>query len=768
MSENVKWFKELSKDSIAVAGGKGANLGEMTSAGLPIPPGFVVTAQAYKKFIEGTGIDSDIYMILNNLNVDDSEKLQEASKKIGEIIKSHELPKELKEEIIENYEALDHHENVSEMLERESEPFVAVRSSATAEDLPGASFAGQQATFLNVHGKTRVISAVRDCWASLFTARAIYYRVKNNFEHQKVFIAVVVQRMVNSEKSGIMFSINPTTNDTSDIVIEAVYGLGEAIVSGSVNPDTYIVDKETMKIKSRQIREQSFKLVKDKQGNNVKEEVSEEENKKQTISDEHVIELAKLGKRIEEHYKFPQDIEWAIENEKVYIVQSRAVTTFKKKEEKKESQQFRSAQAEEKIDAKLLLSGEAASPGVASGPVRIIKDASELNKIKQGDVLVTTMTNPDFVPGMKRAAAVITDLGGATCHAAIVSREMGLPCVVGTGKSTSLLKSGDVVTVDGLHGKIYQGNVEIRQEKEEPMKAAETITKVKVNCDLPDFADKAAATGADGIGLLRLEFLIANGGKHPAKFIKEDKDQEYTDMLADGIYKISKYFEGKPVWVRTSDIRTDEYRNLEGGEEEPNEVNPMIGWHAIRRSLDEPRILKAEFAAIKKVHDMGMKNVGVMVPFVIKVEEVKKAKEIMRELGMEPLKEVEFGVMIETPAACWIIKELCEEGISFVSFGTNDLTQCTLGIDRDNARISRLFDEMHPAVLGEIAMVIDTCKKYHVQTSICGQAGSRPEMAEFLVKHGITSISANVDAVHKIKRIVAKAEHDVLEKALHG
>ena len=391
----------------------------------------------------------------------------------------------------------------------------------------------------------------------------------------------------------------------------------------------------------------------------------------------------------------------------------------------------------------------------------------ELNEIQKGDVMVTRMTTPDMVPAMQKAAAIVTDEGGLTCHAAIVSREMGTPCIVGTENATKVLKYGQEVTVHATHGVVYAGKLEEVQPKIEEAKIAApadiiTATQIKVICDLPQFAEKAAATGAEGVGLVRIEIMIANGGIHPAEYIRENKDEDYMKLLMDGLSGLARAFKGKPVWVRTSDIRTDEYRNLKGGDKEPTEDNPMMGWHAIRRGLDEKRILKAEFTAIKRLYDQGIKNIGVMIPFVIRTRELREAKKLMREVGLEPCEDIQFGVMIETPASCWIIDELCKEGICFVSFGTNDLTQLTLGIDRNNERIAGLFDEMHAAVLGEIEKVVSTCQKYGVVTSICGQAGSRPEMAKFLVRIGIDSISANSDAVHSIKEVVARTEKKLL------
>ncbi len=756
----VAWFKDLTKDSIPVAGGKGSNLGEMFNLDLPIPGGFAVTAQTYGKYIEETKIKIKIEEFLKGLNVDDTETLQKTAKKIQELITSTPIPEDMADEIKDSYDLLGTGKDAHDLVEGK-EVFVAVRSSATAEDLPEASFAGQQATYLNVKGKQKVVSAVLACWASLFTARAIYYREKNNFDHNKVLISAIVQKMVNSEQSGIMFTVNPVTNNDKEIVIEAVYGLGEMIVGGEVNPDLYIVNKENKEIKKIEVKKQEIGLFRSEEGQNEKRKIPEDLQMRQIIPDSHVRELARFGKIIEEHYGKPQDIEWAIENDKVYIVQARAVTTFKKQ----------SGQEDESTieEGKILLKGETASSGVYSGQVKIVNDASELSKIEKGDVLVTTMTTPDMVPAMQKAGAIITNEGGMTCHAAIVSREMGTPCIVGTEHATEVLKEGQTVTVHASRGIVYAGKLEIVDKKQETESKQQkthldiiTATDVKVIMDLPDLAERAATTGADGVGLVRLEIMIANGGIHPAEYIRQGKEKDYINLLKEGIGKVAKAFKDKPVWIRCSDMRSDEYRNLEGGDQEPKESDPMIGWHAIRRLLDEPKILRAEFQAIRELHYEGLKNVGVMLPFVIRVDELKQAKEIMRQIGLEPCKAIDFGVMIETPASCWIIEDLCKEGISFVSFGTNDLTQLTLGIDRNNQKIAKLFDEMHPAVLGEIAKVIKTCKKYDVITSICGQAGSRPEMAEFLVHQGVDSISANADAVDEIRRVVAKTEKKLL------
>jgi pyruvate,water dikinase len=776
------WFSEISKEDIAYVGGKGANLGEMFRANLPIPEGFVVTAQTYKEFIEKTNIKDKIIAITEKItDPEDTAKLQDLANEIQKLVLSTEIPNEIKEEMIETYDELCQEAGSASTVKSaeqilnsiktqntntQKEPlFVAVRSSATAEDLPEASFAGQQATFLNIKGREQIVQAVRACWASLFTARAIYYRIRNGFPHDKVLIAVVVQKMVNSDTSGIMFSANPATSDMNEIIIEGGYGLGEAFVGGQVNGDHFEINKTNLEITNKSIQSQDWGYFRDpKTGETKKFNIVENKRALQKITEDQVIQLSKLAIAIENHYQKPQDMEWAIEGNRVYIVQSRAITTMQKVENelKKEKTEIRNTS-----NLNVLVSGRPASPGVAYGPVKKIENASELDKIQKGDVLVTAMTNPDMVPAMERAAAIVTDEGGMTCHAAIVSREMGTPCIVGTENATKILNDGMIITVDATHGHVYEGKIEIEKPVQQiaasvSSEPIETVTKVKVICDLPAYAKRAAEKNPDGVGLTRIEFMIVNAGVHPSKYIKSGREFDYIKILMNGLEGIAKEFLGKPIWVRTSDIRTDEYRNLEGGNEEPHESDPMIGWHGIRRGLDEDGILKAEFKAIKNLHDQGYTNIGIMLPFVIRVEEVQKAKQIMRDIGLEPCKDIEFGVMIETPASCWIIEDLCKEGINFISFGTNDLTQLTLGIDRNNERIASLYDELHPAVLGEIAKVIKVCRKYGVITSICGQAGSNPKMAEFLVKAGIDSISSNVDAIDEIRKTVSITEKKVV------
>ncbi len=752
-----KWFKQLSKNSIPEAGGKGANLAEMFNSGFPVPPGFVVLAETYRKFLAVRKIDKKIEEKLKDLDVEDNERLQKVASEVQGLVMSSSMPNDMQDEIKEFYTYVDAAEEIKNiksahaLLQTTSRDasFVAVRSSATAEDLPGASFAGQQATFVNTLGKEAVVNAVQKCWASLFTARAIYYRVKNNFPHMKVAIAVVVQKQINSDMSGVMFSINPATNNLNQVVIEAIFGLGEAVVSGEVNPNTYVLDKKTGNMVEKDLPGQNFFLTRDAYtGQTIQRNLPKEKQKQQVLNEQQIKFLYKLALNVESHYGTPQDLEWAIEKNQIFLVQTRPVTTLKPQEAEHAS-----------VKAQAILKGLGASPGHATGKVKLVSNVDELDKVEKGDILVTAMTNPDYVPAMQRAVAIVTDEGGITAHAAIVSREMGIPAVVGTKSATKILHDNDTITVDGSTGLVYRGTIQLTEIKPDISAInAKTKIKVKVIMDLPAFAQRAADTNADGIGLLRLEGIIASGKIHPAKYLRDGNVHSYEHLIYDGVKAIATPFKDKPVWVRTSDIRTDEYRDLEGGGLEPTEANPMIGWHAIRRSLDQPELLKAEFRALKSLVDEGFTNLGVMLPFIISHEEIIKAKEIAVEVGLEPQKNIKFGIMVETPAAVLVINELCQAGIDFVSLGTNDLTQTILGVDRGNSNIAKLYDEFNPAVLKAIELVVKTCAKYGVESSICGQAGSNPKMAEFLVRIGIDSISANVDAVAEIRKIVSEIE----------
>lgn len=769
--KDILWFEELDRGSIAEAGGKGANLGEMLKAGFPVPLGFVTTSGAYFKHLDHNNLREPITEMLVTLDVNDTAKLQEISEKIQNMIIDAEMPSDIKEEIKQNYKKLCD-------MRGEEEVYVAVRSSATAEDLPDASFAGQQSTFLNTHGEDGTVKAVKDCWASLFTARAIFYRVQNNFDHMVVGLAVAVQEMVQSEKAGVIFSVNPVNNKKNEIMIEAAYGLGEVVVSGSVTPDTYVLDKDGFKILRKDISKQTWMIIKHK-GENAKAEIKDDMQDKQKIPDEVIIELAKIGDKLEEHYGFPQDVEWAYANGEVYIVQSRPITTLKESKTPKsiEAKILEDLEGNSDVsEAEILLRGLGSSPGFGIGEVNVLASSQDMPKMKKGAILVTDMTTPDFVPAMKKAAAIVTNTGGMTSHAAIVSRELGIPCIVGTQRATDVLKEGMTVTVDGTHGIVYNGKValvDIGAEEECATGAAAaspvTGTKIYVNLADVELSEKTARLPADGIGLLRAEFMVADMGEHPRSMYDDGRENEFIDKLADGLRRFATAFYPRPVVYRTTDFKTNEYRNLKGGGKyEKEEANPMMGYRGAARYIAEPEVFKMELKAIKKVREeFGLSNLWMMVPFVRRIGELRAIKDMMRDVELYQTKDFQLWIMVEVPSTVFIIDEFCEEGIDGVSIGTNDLTQLVLGIDRDNATLATGFDERNSAVYRALEQVIKTTRKYGVTSSLCGQAPSvYPEFAEKLVEFGITSMSVNPDAVERTRKIVASAEQKVMLKYL--
>ncbi len=697
-------------------------------------------------FIKQNGLKEKIDELLEKIDYENTQKLDEISAEIRAMMTNSKMPQKMEEEILESYEALDTRElekakgSALDILKNSTEPvFVAVRSSATTEDLAQASFAGQQDSFLNVKGEKHLIEHIKKCFASLFTSRAIYYRHKKGFEHAKASLAVVVQRMVDSEKSGVIFSKDPTCK-SKNIVIEAVWGLGEGIVSGRITPDKYIISPE-IKILDKKISDKKIEIRRNSAGEKQIVELSPTKSKAQVLNDIQIKELSRIALQLEEHFQKPQDIEFAIERDEIYIVQTRPITTIEGKA--KESPMS--------VTGEVILTGIGASPGIASGKIKIVKGQKELEKIKRGDILVTRMTNPDMVVAMQKASAIVTDEGGMTAHAAIVSREMGIPCVVGTRDATIKLKEGEVITVDGTNGKIYKGKIAEAEPKEILPVKANTKTKIKVIVDLPNFAPRAAKTGLKEVGLTRIEGIIAESGKHPNYYLEKEEVSEYEETIYKGVAGIAKFFE--EVWVRTSDIRSDEFQNLEGAPKE-KEPNPMLGMHGIRYGLKHKKILKAELNALKRVSQQN-KKIGILLPQIIDVEELRKVKEILKEIDFNNAK---IGIMVETPAAIQMIKEFCDEGIDFISFGTNDLTQYILAVDRGNSEVQELYNEMHPAILHQLAYVIRVCKRNGVETSICGQAGSKKEMVKFLVENGIDSISVNADAAKEIAEYIEEIE----------
>jgi len=780
----ILWFKDIHKEDVALVGGKGANLGELTNAGIPVPAGFCVTAASYYYFLEKTGIKAKLASLLKGLDENDNKKLNRVAKDIKHLIVSSKMPDDLADQIKEAYHKLGGFP-------------VAVRSSATAEDLPDASFAGQQTTYLNVTTPDDVVDSVKKCFASLFEARAIYYRVVQKYDHLKVGLSAPVQNMVDSDVAGILFTQDPVEENPDQLIIEAGWGLGEATVLGEINPDRYVVDKKTLKIVSKDIQKQTWQIVKEAKGGGDRHiAVPKGDQDKQKISDEQIVELAKLGVKIEEHYGKPQDTEWAIENGpstslgtgKIYFVQSRPITTLGKKQsggvtEKQSGEEnpsfAKATEGEQNIsNTDILLKGAAASLGSASGLVKIIHKPTEIDKVNAGDVLVTEMTTPDYVPAMKKAVAIVTDTGGRTCHAAIVSRELGIPCVVGTGTATHKLTTGQMITVDGAKGLVYKGKVAIGGadagklasptagsgstiSEEIPV----TGTKVYVNLGEPDLADTVAKLPVDGVGLLRAEFMIANLGEHPKAMVKDGRGDDYVKALVEGLNKIAAAFAPRPVVYRATDFKTNEYRGLKGGDKyEPVEDNPMIGYRGASRYIADPEMFALELEAIKKVREQyDLKNLWMMVPFVRTTTEMAECMKLIEKGGLKQGPDFKIWMMCEIPSNVILLEKFIDLGIDGISIGSNDLTQLTLGVDRDNQTLAKLFDERDEAVRLSIEYVIKTCRKRNVTCSICGQAPSvYPEITEMMVRAGTTSVSVTPDVAIATKKLIASVEKRIL------
>jgi pyruvate,water dikinase len=766
----VYWFKEIGKKDIALVGGKGANLGEMFNLGIPVPPGFIVSSSAYFYFMEKSGLLSQIKDHLSETNKDRPETYTSASEKIKRLIISAPIPKEISTEVLKAY---------AKFGGVFKNPYVAVRSSATAEDLPDASFAGQQSTFLNIKGEAQLIDSVRKCWASLFEPRAIFYREEKGFGHFKVGLAIPVQEMVQSAVSGVMFTCDPVTGEKNRIIVDAIYGLGEYIVQGLVTPDHFVIDKNDFKIVSKIVSKQTIQLIK-KKGVTKKFTVPTSYQEKQKISDREAIKIAKIGKKLHDHYFFPQDCEFALDKKrKIFIVQTRPVTTLREvddtKEYKEEKKEIKEAITEIK-GKREILKGSPASPGIGWGKVVMVKSKSEIGKVKNGDVLVTSMTTPDFVPAMKKVSAIVTDKGGLTSHAAIVSRELGVPCVVGTENATKVLKEKETVTVDGGRGIIYKGGLDIKSKiiepnlihhSEEENRLLQTATKLYVNLADYSLAKEIGEKNVDGVGLLRAEFMMAEIGEHPKKMIKEKREREFIDKLSERMATFCEAFNPRPVIYRANDFKTNEYRNLKGGDlYEPKESNPMLGYRGAYRYIVDERVFSMELAAIKRVRNkMGLKNLWLMIPFVRTPEELLQVKKIITANKLFRSSTFKLLMMVEIPSNVILLEEFLKVGIDGVSIGSNDLTMLVMGTDRDNSEVASVFDERNPAVLWALEKTVRTCKKEGITCSICGQGPSQyPDLVEKLVEYGITSISVNPDAIERTRELIYQAESKKVSK----
>jgi len=752
--QNLLWFKDIHFEDVNIVGGKGANLGEMYNLGIPVPNGFCVTARAYFKFIETNKLKPKIKDLLDVIDVDDPSQLNSTSLKIRKLIKESPLPPEIAVEIMTAYKKLCGFAGLKNVP-------VAVRTSATAEDSADASFAGQGDTFLNVLGESNVVNKVRACWSSLFTSRSLFYQVKNHYNNFKIGVAVPIQKMVQSEVSGIAFTLNPVTNNIKEIVIETIWGLGEYIVQGIVTPDQYLVDKSNWEIKFENHVPQKIQLTRF-EDTNKEILVPKYKQNRPKIEKSMVIKIGKLAQKLHNHYGKAQDIEFAIEKNKLFFVQTRPITTVDVSQ--------KNLQSQNKIDVNLkpIINGDPASPGSGTGVAIIINSPKELNRVQKGQVLVTQMTTPDFVPAMKKVNAIVTDRGGQTSHAAIVSRELGVPCVVGTETGSKLIKEGDIITVDGTTGKIYSGDQTQKTSKIEKKSQStqKTATKLYVNLGEPDLASEISKRNIDGIGLLRAEFMIANIGVHPKRMIQENRQKEYIEKLALGLVEFCKNFNPRPVIYRATDFKTNEYRYLKWGKlYEPEEPNPLLGFRGATRYINSPDVFQMELEAIKLIRNKyNLKNLWLMIPFCRTPEELIKVKKIITDNGLLRSPSFKLFMMAEIPSNVILLDKFIDVGIDGISIGSNDLTMLILGLDRDNSEVAKDFNELDPSVLWALKRLILKAKKRGIMVGICGQAPSNhPDLVEKLVKWGITSISVSPDAIDRTREIIAWAENKRLE-----
>ncbi|WP_367297353.1 phosphoenolpyruvate synthase [Loigolactobacillus coryniformis] len=781
---NVLWFNELHREDINLVGGKSSSLGEMTSSmDVPVPYGFATTARAYRYFMHQTKLNDKVNALLESIkDYENSDELHTTCQQIRDLIISATMPEDLANDIKQAY---------AELAKKmgQDDPFVAIRSSATAEDLPNASFAGQQESYLNIKGAADVVNRVQQCYSSLFTDRATYYRHKQHFPHEKVALSAAVQMMVFSKASGIMFSVNVANGDASKIVIDAIYGLGEYIVLGKVTPDHFVIDKQSMKIVEKNIIKQPIELMRIPNGGTKEQAVPTELQEQPVLTDNQVIELAGYAKEIERHYGCYMDMEYALDTNtnRLWIVQARPETVWSRRNKEKKTNNAPSDDSDVTADnAEVAVRGLPASPGVASGVVHVIDNPKDIDQFKQGEILVTLMTSPDWVPAMKKAAAIITNNGGMTCHAAIISREMQIPCIVGTRSknvaATDVLKTGDVVTVDAKNGVVYRGKVESMFKQSAPVNTANgqvvaaetfapTATGVMMNLGDPDLADRYASLPADGIGLMREEFLWTSYiHEHPLYLIEKGESEKAVNMLAEGIAKVTRAMAPRPVVLRLSDFKSSEYRKLKGGEKyEPHESADLLGWRGASRYYDPKYIaaFKLELAAVKKVrNEFGLKNLNVMIPFVRTVAEAQKVTTIMHNEGLVRNADFKVYMMAEIPANI-ILADQFNQFIDGYSIGSNDLTMLILGCDRNNDTVASLFDERNLAVKRAIHHLIATAHKDGKTVSICGQAPSEyPDFTNFLIQSGIDYVSVNPDMVKETKRNVAHFEQRImLDKA---
>lgn len=755
----VLWFCDIDLTAQDQVGGKGANLGELTRAGLPVPNGFVVTADAFAQTMRAAGSTATLTALRAELDVDDAESLRHTSLRAAAVIRHSEIPGELADQIQHAYRQLS---GGGDGIR------VAVRSSGIGEDSGVTSFAGMNATYTNVCGLSELYERIKDCWASLYGERSLAYRVQQGLTSEPA-IAVVVQIMIESQRSGVLFTADPVTGNPDWMVLEAVFGQGETIVSGAVEPDTYQVAKKGPAVLDVRVGRQSYEILAGADGHDVNVHLEPAAGGAQVLDQDEILALAQLGLQVERHYKSPQDIEWAYQKGTFYLVQTRPITTL--------------GRPAAVAAGTPLLTGLPAAPGAVSGSVRVLTGADEQEQMRDGEVLVAAMTSPDWLPAMRRASALVTDGGGLTCHAAIVARELGLPCVVGTRTATTALTTGQLVTVDGGQGTVTAGAVApgtpaaavataVRRpdSQESPAiiepSAAALGTRVYVNLALADEAERVAQLPVDGVGLLRAELMVADalGGRHPRQLMAAGESDQFVEAMTQHLLRITRAFAPRPVVYRSIDFRSNEFRGLAGGTEfEPIEQNPMIGYRGCFRYVDQPDLFGLELDVLGRVVS-ETPNLKLMIPFVRTAWELERCLELVR--AHPSAKQLSIWVMAEVPSVAYWLPTYAELGVEGVSIGSNDLTQLVLGVDRDSAVCAELYDEADPAVLDTVRRIVAACQQAGIPCSFCGQAAAtRPEIVERLVEYGITSVSVDPSAVTATSRAIAGAERRLLLNA---